>query len=315
MILAAGFGNRMKPLSDRCPKPLMPIIGRPAIDYTIEHLKRASVSKIGVNTHYQADRIKTYLGDGSNWKIEIAISHENKILGTAGGMAAMSKFLSDEGPFFVCNGDILSEIILSELIAFHSCRGAMVTLALCDHPSKNNVCIDSGEAVVDFWGRRGAFQPGKHKNLAFTGISIVDPEILNLVFHVQSDNIIEVYLDLIKKKSGSVLGYDVKGTYWIDIGTPSSYLQAHHDILVNGKMNQLSKKNRQTSLHMEIGSIIETGARLEGFVSLGRDCLVKKNTFLKNCVVWNNSVVEEGTCLENGVIDGPWKYRIPYEKE
>ena len=311
MILAAGFGNRMKPLSDRCPKPLMPILGRPVIEHTIEQLKKASIRKIGVNTHHWADRMETCLGDGSPWGVEITISREDRILGTGGGMRAMREFLSDEGPFLVHNGDILSEINLEELIAFHFRQGAMVTLALCDHHSTNNVCLSPNKAVVDFWGKRGAFQPGKDKNLTFTGISVVDPEILNLAFRVKSGNIIEVYLDLIEQNPGAVLGHVVEERYWIDIGTPSSYLQAHQDILVNGKMGE----SRQTGIYNGSGSIIESGARLEGFVSLGQNCIVEKNAFLKNCVVWDNSVVKEGTCLKNGVIDETWEYGIPRKTE
>jgi len=84
MILAAGFGNRMRPLSDRCPKPLLPVLGRPLIDYLIEHLKTISIKKIGVNIHHWANKMEAYLKDGSQWGVEIIISREKEVLGTGG---------------------------------------------------------------------------------------------------------------------------------------------------------------------------------------------------------------------------------------
>ena len=192
MILAAGFGNRMRPLSDRFPKPLLPIIGRPLIDYTIEHLKTASIRKIGVNIHHWADKMEAYLGNGSQWNVEITISREREILGTGGGMRALHDFLSDEGPFLVYNGDILSEIELQEVVDFHFRWGPMVTMVLCNYPLKNSVSLSPDGTIVDLSGKLGGVRPGKDKNLTFTGVSIVVPGVLDLIPRMASINIIDV---------------------------------------------------------------------------------------------------------------------------
>lgn len=309
MILAAGFGNRMKPLSDRLPKPLLPVLERPLIDYTIEHIKKATINRIGVNTHFGADRLETYLNNGTAWNVEITTSREKRILGTGGGIRVLGDFLSDEGPFLVYNSDVLSEIRIEELIAFHFQREALVTLALCNCPSRNNVTLSPENLVVDLRGKLGALRPGIDKNLTFMGISIVDPTILNLIPPNKPFDIIHAYLDLIQRRPGSVAGLLFEKTYWIDIGTPVAYLEAHRDILIDKKPISRSFIQQGTT-YIGKRSVIEGGAHLEGFVSLGTDCLVKKNAFLKNCVVWNNTVVENDTALESGVIDGSWKYSI-----
>ncbi|RLA93800.1 MAG: hypothetical protein DRG25_03835 [Deltaproteobacteria bacterium] len=310
MILAAGFGNRMRPLSDRCPKPLLPVLGRPLIDYLIEHLKTISIKKIGVNIHHWANKMEAYLKDGSQWGVEIIISREKEVLGTGGGMEAMRHFLSDEGPFLVYNGDILSDIDLNELIRFHFYYQPLVTMALYDYPPINNVTLSSEGKVVDFLGKRGVSRAEKDKNLTFTGISIVDPSVFDFIPRAEFSSIIDVYLNLLDQWPGCIQGYTVQGKYWIDIGTPTSYLQVHKDILLNGKTVLPLKRFQGMRVYKGVGTIIEPGGKLEGFVSVGKNCIIRKRAFLKNCVVWDNTEVKEGVYLENGVMDGEWKHSI-----
>ncbi|MFH0813449.1 MAG: NDP-sugar synthase [Pseudomonadota bacterium] len=310
MILAAGFGNRMRPLSERLPKPLLPILGRPLITYTIEHLKTVSVDAIGVNVHHLAEKVASSLGNGAPWGIEIVLSREKKILGTGGGMRTIRELFPGEDLFLVYNGDILSDINLPGLIKQHLRRGALVTMALRDCPPKNNVTLRRDGTIVDFLGKLGTCQPGKDQNLTFTGISVVDASVLDRVPCEGASNIIDIYLELINCKPGSIQGYVARGNYWVDIGTPVSYLQVHRDILVDGKLVSFSGERHGSGIYTGAGSVIESGARLEGFVCIGRSCLIKRKTFLKNCVIWDGTVVEEGDYLEDGVKDGEWHYSI-----
>lgn len=307
--MAAGFGNRMKPLSDRCPKPLLPVLGRPLIDYTITHLKTVGIRKIGINVCHLADKMESYLKDGSHWEVEICISREKEILGTGGGIRAMREFLSNEGPFLVYNGDILTNINLPELRELHFQRAPLITMALCDFAPKNNVSLSRDGTIEDFSGKLKKFRPGKDHLLTFTGVSIVDPNVFDFIPRGEPSNIIDIYLDLIIRKPGSIKGYILQGKYWMDIGSPESYLHVHKDILLNGKLDLFP--NEGSGIYKGSGSRIEAGAQLEGFISLGNNCVVEKEVFLKNCAIWDNTVVGKGTHLENGVIDGDWKYSIP----
>jgi mannose-1-phosphate guanylyltransferase len=310
IILAAGFGIRMKPLTDRCPKPLLPVLGRPIIDYTITRVKTFGIKEIGVNICHLADKMEKFLGDGSRWGVALTLSREPEILGTGGGMGGLRSFLKGEGPFLVYNGDIASKIELTGLAHYHKEHKPLVTLALCDYPPNNNVSLSPDNTIVDFLGKGKKFDPVRDRNLTFTGVSIVDEEILNLIPVSGSSHIIDIYLELIKRQPGSIRGYVVSGDAWRDIGTLAAYLDAHKIILLDHRMGVFGDTVPAGNVYHGQGTWIEPGAVLEGFVSLGEKCLVEKGAFLKNCVVWDNTKVKAGTRCENGVIDGDWQYSL-----
>jgi mannose-1-phosphate guanylyltransferase len=310
MILAAGFGTRIRPLSDRCPKPLLPVLGRPLIDYALEHLTHAGITRIGANVHHGAEQVQEHLRNHAPEGVRIAISPEQEILGTGGGIGAMREFLGDEGPFVVYNGDVLSRIDLGALLAAHSRHSPLVTMVLWDDAAKNSVTLSPEGVVCDFSGRLGAFRPGKNQLLTFTGISMVDPQVLDLIPPRGPSNIIDVYLALIERTPGAIRGYAVQGPYWRDVGTPHAYLQVHEELL-RGDKGVLFLPGHPESCYQGAGSQIERGASWEGFLALGSNCVVRADTFLKNCVVWDNTIVKKGMHLENGVIDGNWHYALP----
>ena len=310
IILAAGFGVRMRPLSDRCPKPLLPVLGRPIIDYTISRLKTIGINEIGVNIFHLAGKMGKYLGNGSRWGVAITLSREPEILGTGGGMRGFRTFLEGGRSFLVYNGDIVSKIDLKGLIKDHLKKKPLVTLTLCDYPPKNNVSCSPEGIVVDFLGNLKKFKPDADRNLTFTGVSIVDQEVLGLIPQGKPSNIIDIYLELIKHKPGSIRGYVVSGNDWIDIGTPEAYLGVHKHILLERRLPFFLEQMPKGSVYQGERTRIEPGAMLEGFVSLGKHCLVERGVFLKNCVVWDNTKVKAGTSFNNGVIDGDWKYSL-----
>jgi Nucleoside-diphosphate-sugar pyrophosphorylase involved in lipopolysaccharide biosynthesis/translation initiation factor 2B, gamma/epsilon subunits (eIF-2Bgamma/eIF-2Bepsilon) len=121
-------------------------------------------------------------------------------------------------------------------------------------------------------------------------------------------HIIDIYRELIKRRPGSIRGYVVPGNAWIDIGTPAAYLEVHKNILLDRRLPFLLEQ--EGSVYQGGGTQIEPEAVLKGFVSLGKNCLVERGVFLKNCVVWDTTKVKAGTRCENGVIDGDWQYSL-----
>ncbi len=313
MIMAAGHGQRMRPLSNRCPKPLLPVLGRPLIDYTLEHLTAASISAIGVNLHHLAEEMVAHLESTFSNQVEMVFSHEEVIRGTGGGMSGLRHFLMGKEPFLVYNGDVFSTVSLNEVIEFHRQRSPLVTMVLVDHPPVNSVTVSAEGYVVDFQDRRAPPRLSFEQSLTFTGISIVDTAILDLIPATIPYSIVDLYLDLIESRPGSICGYVPQDAYWIDVGTPAAYLQIHQDILVHRKVPLLEKQPHLHGIYQTTGSIVEPGAKLEGFVCLGKNCRVAKNAFLKNCVVWDNSTVPSETHFENGVIDGNWSCQVSGE--
>jgi len=303
IILAAGYGVRMKPLSDRCPKPLLPILGQPIIDYTIRQLKSLGISKIGVNACHQAKKIENFLGDGSQWGVEIIFSREQEIQGTGGGMRGFYSFLQGEDYFLVYNGDVFARIDLSGLVAAHRQMNPLVTLALCDYPPKNNVTCSPEGVITDFSERLKKFIYPNNRVLTFTGISVVNFEVLNYIPPDIPSNIIDIYLQIIERYPGSIRGYLVSENNWMDIGTPQAYLEVHKKILLD-RQPFFFDLIPEGSIYQGRETRIEPGATLTGFVSLGNYCVVERGAVLKNCVVWDHTEVKSDTYLENGVIDG-----------
>jgi len=215
----------------------------------------------------------------------------------------------------VHNGDVFSDIDLPDLVACHCRHAPIATLALCDCPSLNSVTVSPQGTIVDFLGRRGSGRAGIDSTLTFTGVSVVDPAVFNFIPRDGPSSIIDAYIDVIDRKPGSIRGYVVGENYWIDIGTPASYLQVHKDVLLNKRPVAGLGGLQGKRVSRGRGTIVEIGAQLTGFVSLGSHCRVKKGAFIENCVVWDNTIVEREIQLSNGVIDGEWEYRISSREE
>ena len=128
MILAAGEGTRLRPLTELCPKPMLPIGGRPLLEYLLKLLRSHGVKEVAINLHYCPEAVTSHFGDGSGLGMKIAYSHEKELLGTAGALRKMASFLDDT--FLVLCGDLLTDTDLTSLAEFHRWRGAVATTAL-----------------------------------------------------------------------------------------------------------------------------------------------------------------------------------------
>ncbi len=314
VILCAGYGNRLKPLTNILPKPLFPILGHPLLDNIIFHLKKFGVNEICINTHWLAEKITHHIGDGSKFGVKTNILYEPKILGVGGGIGNMRDFLQDEELFIVHNSDILTNLDIKSAIDFHRKEHSIVTLILHDYKIFNNVTISAGCKILDISNTLKVetdSNPALTK-LAFTGVAIMSPEIFNFLSYKKPMSIIDAYIELIKSRAGSLKGYISKTHYWKDIGLLENYLGAHHDILVE-QINALSERNvgaycnTPLSKNIYIGenSTVSPFANLTGFVSIGKNCTIEEGTQLENCVIWDNVIVNKGEIAKNKVL-----YRI-----
>ncbi|HEY5594126.1 MAG TPA: NDP-sugar synthase [Nitrospiria bacterium] len=229
MILAAGLGTRLRPLTDNIPKPLLPLEERPLIEYTLLLLRKYGLTDVIINLHYQGEKIMQTLGDGSRWGMKIRYSEEPRILGTGGGIKKVEASLS-EGPFLVINSDILIEINLDRVIEFHRHKKAAATLVLREDPEVDSwgaVGIDSHNRIRQFLGKPDWTGEPLSKRM-FAGIHVMDPRVLTYIPGQGFSNIIEVYIEMIQKGE-RLVGQTVKD-YWMDIGTPERYRQAQEDL-------------------------------------------------------------------------------------
>ena len=229
MILAAGLGTRLRPLTDHLPKPLLPLEGRPLIEHTLLLLRKYGFIDVIVNLHYQGEKIMQALGDGSRWGMKIHYSEEPRILGTAGGIKNVESLLS-EGPFLVINSDILVEIRLDRVIKLHQREKAAATLVLREDPDVDvwgAVGLDAHNRIRQFLGKPDWTGETLSKRM-FAGIHVMDPRVLAYIPGQGFSTIIDVYIEMIQKGE-RLVGQTVKG-YWMDVGTPERYRQAQEDL-------------------------------------------------------------------------------------
>ncbi|MEW6601802.1 MAG: sugar phosphate nucleotidyltransferase [Nitrospirota bacterium] len=317
-ILAAGLGERLRPITNHIPKPLIPILGKPCIEYVLERVSALPVNKIGINLHYKKDMIEEWVkkyfdnrnnppsppfakggvtplaplsrgesnpplekGDkgGFSYK-KIVFFPEEQILGTGGALKNAEDFLR-EGTFLVHNSDIFTEIDLTKLLEYHRSSNNLVTLAVHDYPKFNSVIVDENGFLKTV---ETGLKPVStdYKRCAFTGIAVYEPDFLKFLPPGKS-SVVDSWLKAVSesRKIGTLnidKGGDEPRSYWSDIGTPDAYAAA-----VFWELRSLGET-------IFIHSSIETcaGAEIQGNVVIGNGCNVtalQATSLLRNCII------------------------------
>ena len=219
-ILGAGLGTRLRPLTEKTPKPLLEIGGRPIITYAMEHLGTIGVHRFIVNTHHCADKYKEAFPAG-NWQgIPIIFRHEPILLDTAGGIKNIEDLITDEGRILVYNGDIITDMPIAPLIDQHFALESTVTLALRSSGPLLNVNIDKNGFICDM--RHTLNNPGIQSCL-FAGIYIIETKFLPRLKANLIESIVPPLVELIKDNPSSVGGIVIDKGYWHDVGTIEEY--------------------------------------------------------------------------------------------
>lgn len=283
MILAAGLGTRLRPLTDVCPKPLVPIANQPAIERSITYLKQHGYNRIAVNTHHHARPMADFLGDGSRFGVEIHVSHEPSILGTAGGIRNVKDFWKHD-TLLVINGDVLTDIDLEEALRFHSASGAVATLVLHSHPLFSQILLDEQGIVRDI--SSGPLP----ERLAFTGIHLLEPGLLEWVPREGFADIVTCYRRMIAGGE-KVAGYISRGRYWRDIGTIESYLEAN-------------RENSPRPILLAPGCHAALSTRISEWAVIGPECRVEAGASITRSVLWQGVRVREGVRITDSVVAG-----------
>jgi NDP-sugar pyrophosphorylase family protein len=297
LILAGGKGTRLRPLTVYTPKPIVPLINRPFLLYQIDILRKAGITDITLSLSYQPDKIEHLLGSGSEFGVNLRYVTEPSPMGTGGAY----KFASDSirETTVVFNGDILTDIDIGKLIEFHSSRSAVATLALVpvDDPTRYGLIkIDEENRVQRFVEKP---QPDELDELQINtinaGIYILEPEILDTITPDANRSFeYDIFPDILKRQM-PFFGYEMSGEYWRDIGTPTSYLAAHHDFL-SGKLS---------GFEIEKGAVsddVATRAEIDKLSVLGENCVVKSGARIVNSVIGAGVHIEEKAVVENSVI-------------
>jgi len=224
LILAAGYGTRLRPYTDRMPKALFPIAGRPVIDRLIRQLAEAGCRAVMVNTHHLGDRVASFLSEQS-YPIPVKVRHEIEILGTGGAIKNVEDFWDDR-PFLVVNSDIVTDTDFRRLYTIHGAHPHPATLVLHHDPTLNSVQVDAENVITAFSAPSNddPLGPGI-RQMTFTGIQVLDPGILPLIPKGEFSSSIDTYRQLMHNGE-KIRAWIPDEIYWKDIGTPDRYRQA-----------------------------------------------------------------------------------------
>jgi NDP-sugar pyrophosphorylase family protein len=228
LILAAGLGMRLRPYTNHTPKPLFTISNRPLLDITITRLIEAGCEAIIINTHHLHNRIEAYIAQQS-YAIPVLTRFEPQILGTGGAIINVKDFWNDQ-PFMVINGDIVTTIDLKQVYNFHCQHLYPATLVLADDPEFNSVACDAEGFIVEFEHRSEALNRSACSAFTFTGIQVLDPEILKFIPAGVPSSSIDAYARMLAQGE-KIKAFISKNTYWKDIGTAERYKLAVFETL------------------------------------------------------------------------------------
>ncbi len=236
LVLAAGLGTRLRPYTERTPKPLFTLDGRPLLGRVIHQLIAAGAETIAVNTHHLAEQIEAYLAD-ETFAADIILRHEPEILGT-GGAIRNTADIWETAPFMVVNSDIATDIDFASVYRFHAGHGHPVTLVLCHDPDFNTVSVDAQGNVVTFApARRDA--RGDRQPLTFTGIQVLDPVVIDFIPDGGFAHSIDAF-EAMLAAGFKVKAFIAADNTWSDIGSPQRYRRTARDIMAAAVFRELA---------------------------------------------------------------------------
>jgi len=295
MILAAGFGTRLRPLTNTVPKPMVPILNRPILEHTIHLLRTHGICDITVNLHHLPEMIQQYFGDGKDFGVQLHWSHEPEILGTAGGIKKAQEFLEGES-FLVINSDVVVDIDLSKVISFHKAQGSALTLVVREGDSPEQcdpIEVDENDRIVHMVGASSMNLPDDTTRVLFTGIQVMEPDIFdripeNKFYGTTTD----VFPGMLEDELPMFVCWH--SGYWKDIGTIQSYLDVHKDML-DGRIDGgfPIENNNPAGGHLTQPILIGKNCKIADTAKVGPYAVLGDN-----CTVGDHAVIEHSICWE-----------------
>lgn len=297
VIMAGGFGTRLRPLTMTLPKPMVPIANRPMMEHIVNLLKKNNITDIISLLYFSPDKITSYFGDGSNYGINMEYVHAVADYGTAGSVKNAYKNLNER--FIIISGDVLTDFDLQKAIDFHIEKKSLATIVLTRHqtPLQYGIVItDDDGKIVRFlekpsWGQ-------VFSDTINTGIYILEPEVLDLIPYQEDFDFSKDLFPLMLNKNMPLFGYISEG-YWRDVGNLNEYRIGQHDSLTGAVQVDKYGQSDETYTNVLKGEnvTIGEGVNFVGNVVLGNNVMVGSGTTLTNCVLGNNVKVGDSSNL------------------
>lgn len=310
VIMAGGFGTRLRPITCNVPKPMAPMANRPMLSHIIELLKTHGFSDLTMMLYYQPEVITGYFGDGLKMGVKIRYLKPEADLGTAGSVKFAQKNLP--GTFLVISGDVLTDFDLKKAIDFHTKKKAMATIVLTRvaNPLQYGVVITDNEGKIERFLEKPSWGE-VFSDTINTGLYILDPSVLDLIPPDKPFDFSKELFPLLLKENKPLYGYIAEG-YWKDVGNHEEYRLGHQDILDGKvKINIDGKKTRVGGKEICVGegTVIAEDVEVDEQVIIGRNCVIDKGVQLSRSVIGNNVRVRAraqviGSVLWDGVTLG-----------
>jgi len=311
LILAGGKGTRLRPLTLNTPKPIVPVANAPFLLYQIDLMRSAGIDEVILSLSYQPRKIEDLLKDGADYGIGIRYAVEGTPLGTGGAFKNAEPHIDSTTVVF--NGDVLTDLDLSAVIARHRKTGAVATIVLT--PVENPSAYGLVETEADGAVRRFIEKPGPDEitcNTINAGVYVLEPSVLSYMPKDEPYSFERGLFPTLLEKKERVNAFVLEG-YWIDIGTPRKYLEVHHDILAgkfSSKRVPASHLDRSTvaaGATVDAKSIIDadvtirSGVRIENSV-IGRNCKIEEGAHIIDSVIWPGTTLDSASRIEGAIL-------------
>jgi len=319
MIMAAGLGTRLLPLTETLSKPMVPVAGRPAIGHLVTLLARHGFTELAANLHYQPGQIRDHLGDGSAYGVGLRYVFEPELSGTAGGVGRFRDFLGDD-TFLVISGDALTDIDLTALMAAHKASGGLCTLAVTpvDDPSRYGVVVHDERQRITGFQEKPSRQEA-HSNLCSCGIYACQPSIFE---YIPKGRFVDFAKDVFPAAmaAGDALYAWHADSYWNDVGSLGAYLQGNADALAGAVSVEIRGDQVRPGIWVApgadlgdrvqvvppvligAGAEVGAGARLLGPVGIGPRCTVRARATIERSVLWDGCTVGAGVEMRDCIL-------------
>ncbi|MGQ9721158.1 MAG: sugar phosphate nucleotidyltransferase [Candidatus Jordarchaeum sp.] len=304
VVLAGGYGTRLRPLTYTTPKTMLPICDKPVLHYIIDFLSKQGFDEIIITTNYLENQIKNYFGDGRDFGVKIYYPKEDEPLGTAGSVKNAEKYLDET--FGVIQSDNITEISLAEALRYHRERKGLATISLVsvENPWQFGIAEVNRKSQI----KRFIEKPKPDEcfsNLASTGLYILEPEILEYIPENTPFDFAKDLFPMMLKKGKRIYGYRAE-CFWVDVGKPEGYMKASEWVV-----NQIKRYISETAeiegkirgpVHIGENTVIKKGTKIEGPVIIENDCTIEADSKIQPCSVVKSGVtIGSGTKIEKAV--------------
>jgi len=299
VIMAGGFGTRLRPLTMSIPKPMVPLMNIPMMGHIVNLLTSHNINDIVTLLYYQPEVVTSYFGDGSNFGVSMKYVLAAADYGTAGAVRNGAEYLGER--FIIISGDVLTDFDITEALDFHIKRGSMATLLLTRHPNP----LQFGIVMTDTQGKITRFLEKPSWGEVFsdtinTGIYILEPEVLDLIPYQRDFDFSKDLFPLMLRNNLPLYGYITDG-YWRDIGNLNEYQIACMDVLEH-KVKVSMPGERCDSAFVGRNCTLSPSAHLSGTVLIGNNVTIGDGAQLHNVVLGNNVTIGAGSSLSGAVL-------------